>query len=179
MRILPFVMVAALLSGCATLSEKECTTVDWRELGWRDGSAGHPRSRLADHGEACAKVRVVPDRAGWQAGYEEGLKQYCRPEHGLELGVEGRHYGHVCPPDLESGFLANYRAGREVYDQRQILESLESDRRTLEDKLSKADKDEDRRRIRDDLRSIDARLRRERDILYRKEASLRRRTGQF
>lgn len=60
-RWLVAIAVLALLSGCATLSEGDCATGDWREIGRNDGLHGLRRSQLAKHQDACAKFGVQPD----------------------------------------------------------------------------------------------------------------------
>jgi len=167
------VLAAALLGGCATMSENECRTADWRDVGYRDGKAGYPRSRMAEHADACKKVGVTVDPQAYDTGRVRGLNQYCTPENGLDQGLHGGSYRNVCPPNFEPGFLRNYRAGREVYDQRNLVDSLDSDRSRLETKLDKADSDDERKRIRNQLHELDYRLRTERDILYIKENAAR------
>jgi hypothetical protein len=108
-------LVALAVSGCASMDKEECLTVDWRTIGYEDGSAGYPGDRIANHRKACAKHGVAPDLALYQSGREEGLREFCRPANGYRLGAQGSGYGGVCPADLEQAFLDAYGAGRELY----------------------------------------------------------------
>lgn len=109
-------VVAALsVSGCATLDRNECLTVDWRTIGYEDGVAGRTADRIAQHRKACAKHGVTPDLSLYQAGRDEGLREYCQPANGYQLGTRGGSYAGVCPADLDSDFLRAYESGRQLY----------------------------------------------------------------
>ncbi|MCC1481973.1 DUF2799 domain-containing protein [Roseibaca sp. Y0-43] len=125
--------VALLLSGCATLSEEECLSGDWRGIGLRDGTAGQVAdAQFARHVKACEKAGITPQRAAWQQGYTEGLRSYCTPAKGLEEGRAGRSYSNVCPVGSEAGFLRGYRVGEADYDARQEVRRVESEMSRLE-----------------------------------------------
>lgn len=162
---LPVTAVFLLLNGCATLSEEECRTANWPEIGYSDGVDGHPRSRLESHAEACAKVGVRPHREAYFAGRERGLEVYCTPENGFRVGRAGQSYQSVCPASRATGFVERYEAGRRIYEAEQRVERAENERRTLEQRLDRAKDDAERRQIRDQLRDMDRRLRTERDAL--------------
>jgi hypothetical protein len=108
-------LIALAVSGCASMDKDECLTVDWRTIGYEDGSAGYPGDRIASHRKACAKHGVSPDLAQYQSGREEGLREFCRPANGYRLGAQGSGYGGVCPADLEREFLDAYGSGRQLY----------------------------------------------------------------
>jgi hypothetical protein len=108
-------LVALVLSGCASMDKDECLTVDWRTIGFEDGAAGYAGDRIARHRKACAKHGVAPDLTLYQQGREEGLREYCRPANGYRLGAQGSSYGGVCPAELEDEFLGAYGAGRQLY----------------------------------------------------------------
>ncbi|MEC5397043.1 DUF2799 domain-containing protein [Uliginosibacterium sp. H1] len=168
-----------LLPGCASLSEKECRTADWQQIGYRDGSNGYPRSRAADHVQACRKSGVTVDEPRYFAGHAEGLQRYCTPDNGLRAGLSGQGYAGVCPADLAVAFEERYIAGREVWRQRQRIDEIDNERRNLEYQLGRAKTDDDRRYLRNSLRSLDFEARRERDILYMLERRLRVPVGGF
>lgn len=106
---------AMAIGGCASMSESECLTVDWRTIGFEDGVAGYPGDRIAQHRKACAKHGVSPDLSLYQAGRDEGLREYCQPANGYRLGVQGSGYGGVCPAGLDQPFVEAYESGRELY----------------------------------------------------------------
>ncbi|TXH05285.1 MAG: DUF2799 domain-containing protein [Nevskiaceae bacterium] len=106
---------ALAAAGCATLSESECHTADWRELGRSDGAHGYEASRLGDHMEACGKYGVTPDGDAYRAGRSEGLQQYCQPDNALQLGRSGNGYNSVCPGESGAIFVAYYNRGATLH----------------------------------------------------------------
>jgi hypothetical protein len=157
---LPFV-----LSGCETMSRDECAAADWQQVGYKDGGEGRPRARIEEHARACAQEDFGVDRARYFAGYDQGLGYYCTPSNGLRAGRAGHAYYDVCPPHLAPGFLEPYRYGREIYQTRSRIDGLDRNRREREQRLQKAQTDDERRRLRNELYDIDQHLRRERDRL--------------
>lgn len=146
----------ALLSGCATLSEEECKTADWGRLGHKDGAAGQPESRLAEHAEACAKVGIRPMADLWRAGWDRGVRTYCTPRMGWDEGMAGRSYHGVCRGRSgENDFLAAYRAGSEIHRLQSRIDSNQNEIRRLEKQLSKSRDDEERRKLRRRIRELD------------------------
>ncbi|HLR86284.1 MAG TPA: DUF2799 domain-containing protein [Wenzhouxiangella sp.] len=152
------------VSGCATLSEGECLTADWYEIGQQDGRSGHERSRLHDHRKACAKHAVTPDENAYFAGRDDGLRLYCTPERGFEEGLEGRSYRGVCAPERERGFLAEHRKGLMLYEASEAIAAVENDIARKEALLK--DEDTGRKQARE--------LQRDLDELYRQLRTLNR-----
>jgi hypothetical protein len=109
-------LVALALQGCASMNKDECLAVDWRTVGYEDGVAGRAGDRIAEHRKACAKYGVTPDLRAYQSGRSQGLREYCRPQNGYQVGERGGNYAGVCPADLEPSFLGAYEAGRELYN---------------------------------------------------------------
>ncbi len=103
------------LGACSSMSAKECGAVDWRAIGYQDGVAGRSGDHFANFQSACAKHGIRSDFASYQAGREEGLREYCQPANGYRVGASGYEYGGVCPATLERDFLAAYEAGHELY----------------------------------------------------------------
>lgn len=157
--------IAVALSGCETMSKEECLSADWYQVGYQDGRDGKARSQIENIAKSCAKTNVIPDRERYFSGRNRGLHEYCTPEHGFYLGKDGASYNRVCPPESADSFEAAYNEGYRIYDARQRVRRLEEKRHALEDKLSKATSDEDKRHIRDDLDDLDRRLRFARDTL--------------
>ncbi|MBD3618513.1 MAG: DUF2799 domain-containing protein [Chromatiales bacterium] len=108
-------LALAQLAGCATLNEAECRSADWQAIGYEDGVAGRPATRLAAHRKACAKHDVQPDLAAYTAGRDAGLQRYCQPHSGYWAGLEGAAYHGVCPAPLRDAFLPAYAYGREIH----------------------------------------------------------------
>jgi hypothetical protein len=47
--------------------------------------------------------------------YQKGVTAYCRPENGYEQGALGKTYKNVCPEELETSFLKQFKRGKRVY----------------------------------------------------------------
>ncbi|MCG8618000.1 MAG: DUF2799 domain-containing protein, partial [Desulfobacterales bacterium] len=102
-------------AGCATLTKEECTTADWYEIGYEDGSRGYAPARIAEHRKACAEYGITADAATYRRGRRQGLTHYCTPHKGYRLGLSGRDYNDVCPEHLTHAFKEGYNQGREIY----------------------------------------------------------------
>lgn len=134
--IIGLILVTAF-QGCASLSKEECQGADWTGIGYRDGSNGLRESRFNDHQKACAEYKVTPDYSAYLDGRARGLEQvYCKARSGYYEGLYGRHYGNVCPQQLEADFLAAYNYGHHIYDLQQdaiqIREKIESESARVE-----------------------------------------------
>ena len=104
------------LSGCATMSAEECAVSDWRTIGYEDGAMGYSADRISNHRKACAKHGVAPDFEAYQTGRSEGLRQFCQPSRGFNLGASGGRYNGVCPSDLEPDFVDAFNTGHKLYN---------------------------------------------------------------
>jgi hypothetical protein len=130
------------LGSCATpLSKNECMAMDWRTIGYEDGAAGYPASRIGVHRRACGEHGVAPDFDAYQAGRAEGLLEFCTAANGYRIGAAGREYAGVCPVEREGDFLRAFSEGHESYVMRSRVNATSSQlaakRRELE-RLEKA-----------------------------------------
>ena len=113
-----FALIGLTLSGCAakpTVSEFQCLAGDWETIGYRDGAAGLPSTRLLNHAEACGPHGVVPERNTYLAGWENGLASYCTPSNGFQLGSQGRRQHGLCDQNFGGEFAAAYQEGLTLY----------------------------------------------------------------
>ena len=124
-----------LLAACATLTEEECRTGNWFDIGVEDGANGRLPGFLASHAEACADLGITPDRVAWEKGRQTGLPQYCTPARAYDVGRRGRDLSPACPvgqlPALES---ANAR-GQEWHRITERILDLEDDIRDINAEL--------------------------------------------
>lgn len=162
-RLVSIALAGILLAagtGCTTLSEGECYTADWYELGRIDGQRGFERARLYQHQKACVEYGIRPDATAYYRGRQLGLATYCTPRNGYEEGRGGHSYRNVCPAEYESRFLVAYRDGQAVHEVEKDLKAVERDidrsERIVADKESKP---EERRDARRDLSHLYGRLR--------------------
>jgi len=148
--------MAASLGGCASMSESECQRADWYQKGVQDGRDGQTRERVEDHAQACGKVGIQPDEARWQSGWAEGVRRYCRPVNGWQLGLKGEFYRGVCADQPEgAAFEDYYQSAKRIYDVGQQIDRNYRDMQRLERDLAEAKTDEERKRLRGLLRELD------------------------
>jgi len=126
------ILIAA--TSCATLDEEQCQTVDWRALGQQDGMNGRPMSYIDQHRDACAKHKLPVQEAPWHEGWAVGIRLYCTPQNGLQVGQAGSHYAGSCPADLRAGFESAYLVGKRVHDARQEFSRAQAE---LNDSMQK------------------------------------------
>jgi len=103
------------LTGCASISEGECLSGNWSDMGYKDGVNGKSRDKLADYVKTCAKYGAEPNRQAYLTAFESGLVKYCTYEQGFELGENGSSYNQVCSGNLSNRFSQGYDEGRVVY----------------------------------------------------------------
>lgn len=152
--------VVLLLPGCATLSEGECLTADWYQIGQQDGRHGFQRARFHKHQKACAEHGVRPDEAAYYAGRLAGLESYCTPASGFNRGRAGDKYTGVCPAEWEPAFLREYRRGEELHALDGEIERVEREIDAKEAQLDEDDTgDELADRLRRELRELHRELR--------------------
>jgi hypothetical protein len=126
-----FVLV---LCACSTMSPEQCRSADWRQIGYADGIEGYPGSRIQEHASACAGSGVTPDLSAYLAGRADGLKTYCQPQKGFDVGRGGRpDNAGDCPEPMRAAFLEQYGRGRQINaiesEIGSLRSSLENERR--------------------------------------------------
>lgn len=166
-------VLAAMLHGCASLSEEECLSADWAVMGESDGQRGRPLSDFNRYRRDCAEYGVAPDTEAYMAGRERGLVLYCTEDNGYREGRGGASAEPVCPIDLEPAFRLGYELGRGVYDSLSDLhdtnDTIDSARREIDDlrrriadhesSSLRADIGEDEKRsLHDEIHSMEERI---------------------
>ena len=129
-----------VVHGCASLSKSECNQGDWAKIGNKDAQRGLlAEKQLKKHRSACAQYQKVPNKAIYDSGYQQGLKQFCVNRKGYKHGSKGSEYHENCPANLERDFLTGYIPGLEsaLNSLEDDLEDLRFDRSKLERKLDK------------------------------------------
>jgi hypothetical protein len=131
------------------MSADECAMSDWHTIGFEDGAMGYTADRVSNHRKACAKHGVAPDFEAYQAGRSEGLRQYCQPSRGFNVGANGSRYNGVCPGDMEPDFVDAFNSGHKLYNLRASVHSANSQ---ISSKKSELKRTEDRiRQVEADL----------------------------
>ncbi len=146
------------LASCQTLNEAECQTVSWNTLGQQDGAQGRPTTYIGRHQEACAKHGLPIDTVSWQAGWEQGIRQYCQPDNALNRGRNGQSAPNNCPADLSRDFAFAYEVGRGVYDAQTERDRLVNEMNTLTQSIVNAETTEERAVIQTRLVTVQAQV---------------------
>lgn len=131
---------AMVLSGCGSLSEKECHNADWHMFGYEDGAAGRPAARIGQHREACSDYGITPDLQAYRRGREEGLREYCQPRRAYQLGRNGSGYPHACPTELEGALRTAYREGRKIHEVESEINGIQRTLQRKENELQHIEK---------------------------------------
>lgn len=124
-RTVSYLIGAAMLCACATMSEQECRVADWYAVGYEDGSVGRPISTMSKHRENCAEYGIAPPFEQYKQGHENGVVHYCTPENGLAVGRNGHRYHNVCPGPLAAAFVPQYQRGLKIHDLNRKIYRLE------------------------------------------------------
>lgn len=140
-----------LLASCATISQEACLQGDWAGVGFKDGEAGYPQSRLDDHAKACAKSGVTPDPVPYFAARAQGLRLYCTPDRGFREGRLGHSYAGVCPEPAAGDFLTAFADGQLIHAAEERVRRADSDRASADRRAEKRDREA--RGVEDELRN--------------------------
>jgi hypothetical protein len=130
-----------MLMGCSSMSEKECLATDWRTVGYEDGVAGRSGDRIGRYREQCSEQGVAPSLSEYQAGREQGLRDFCKPVNGFRVGARGAAYNGVCPADTDDAFLDAYQSGRQLYALRSRVNSTANAIRSAQAEIERLDQD--------------------------------------
>ena len=73
------------------------------------------------------KQDIVPDRADYMLGWNEGVREYCQPNNGFSVGEHGWSHNNICPSDMRADFQHAWKEGRSLYQARADVANLERD----------------------------------------------------
>lgn len=146
----------AVLSGCASMSESQCRQADWQARGLADGREGRSAQRIEDHVEACGKIGISPDSKAWTEGWERGIRSYCTASNGWREGMRNQIYWEGCRGQAgEDEFLRYYQIGQQLYGLQQQIIRNDAELQRLERLLRDSKNDEERARLREQMRRLD------------------------
>ena len=131
---------AAALSGCNSMSAQECLATDWRTVGYEDGVNGYAGDRIGRYRNACSEHGVTPNLEQYQAGREQGLREFCKPANGFRVGAHGGGYSGVCPADLDQPFVDAYHSGRQLYTLRTRVGSTQDEIYAMRSEMEQIDR---------------------------------------
>ncbi|MGX5175298.1 DUF2799 domain-containing protein [Aliikangiella sp. IMCC44653] len=119
------------LTGCASMSEGQCHTANWYQVGFDDGYLAKG-SRIDAHYDACSEYNITVNQAQYHQGYEQGLRNYCTSRNGWRRGTEGTPYSNFCQADLEGDFFNAYAAGADYFRLQLEMKTLVDKKNSLE-----------------------------------------------
>jgi hypothetical protein len=74
---------AALSAGCAQMTENECRSADWYQMGYRDADPYGLRPQIDRYAYQC-KAWVTPSEADYLRGWQEGYWEFNHKMNGSE-----------------------------------------------------------------------------------------------
>ncbi|MDT8375405.1 MAG: DUF2799 domain-containing protein [Mariprofundaceae bacterium] len=113
--LLSMLLMTGVISGCASMSKKECMNANWESVGYSDGARGVHNSQLEKHRQSCVEYQVIPDNAAYRSGWEQGIRRYCTADNGYRAGQSGRAYRNICPADVADDYISGWRQGIRRY----------------------------------------------------------------
>ena len=176
-------MCVLMLAACSSMSEKECLNADWRKVGYEDGSAGKYTFIFDEYVKDCGKAKVTPDNQAYLLGRDDGLRNYCTPEHGFYLGKSGYSANSVCPYTSAADFMDSFREGDKVHQAQVRVNDLDRERTRIRDDMERTrhadekaktdkehgDNDRARKKLEHDLDENEDHLREAKDKLFHVE----------
>ncbi len=129
------VLLLGIIQGCATLNKSECRKADWEIIGLEDGSAGRPITYIGRHRKSCAEYGVKPNMSNYRLGHVEGVRIFCTPRKGFELGKAGRSHNDVCPVDLRVSFIAAYDNGKDLFAAKKAMNDTQNRVKSAQQRL--------------------------------------------
>ena len=82
----PVLVLFLLLAGCAGMSQEECASADWAQLGERDGMSGN-RPWIDQYEHQCGRYNLRALEKdymdGWRTGHAEYVDRVERHEGGM------------------------------------------------------------------------------------------------
>lgn len=162
---------AVTLAGCETMSVPECQVADWGRVGFADGARGESESRLAAHVESCAQAGVRPNAQAYRQGWDAGIQLFCTAPNGWREGLQGNSgRDSVCRGQSGYEVFSRYlSAGLQVYRTNEQMRYNAAQANRLQRLLDESTKDEEKRRLRHQLRDIDREQYRLRDLISQQQ----------
>lgn len=146
-----------LLSGCATLSETECVSGNWEQVGYQDGKSGRDSDYILRHESACIEYGVQLDRVAYAEGRQQGLTRYCTTDNGYNRGFRGSSPNLSCSYQQFPSYFDGYSQGLLSQLDRLDLELDEAykEHEILTEVLRRVKDEEEKNRIELELEEVD------------------------
>jgi hypothetical protein len=151
------IALTSLVSGCATLSETDCISGNWQQIGYQDGKSGRDSDYILKHESSCIEYGVEADRLAYERGRQEGLTRYCTSSNGYNRGVRGGHPNLSCSSQQFPQYYNGLYQGLVVhYDDIQYeLNEAYKEHDILSEVFRRVKDEEEKQRIDDELEDLD------------------------
>lgn len=129
------IILAAVTTGCASVSKDQCAAGNWLERGYKDGIKGRSSSKISKYADQCSEYGFTVNSTAYLRGHRDGVELYCTYENGFALGENGSDFNSVCAGGVGDGFAEGYDDGRQRYEiykeHKDLISRYESKRETL------------------------------------------------
>ena len=144
-------LILLLIAGCASLNEDQCKTGDWKGIGLSDGLEGLTFDHLSRHQKACSEYGISIDSKAYTEGRQEGLKTYCEPQNGYQLGLKGQSYNNVC---TDKAFNENYKLGKKIHEVQTKITNIDNQIENLEQQMVVSNDQRERSNLHSQIKSL-------------------------
>jgi len=135
MRAIFSTAMLAFLGACASLTQEQCLSGDWQNIGYNDGVRGRLESYVSRHFDACSEVGVTPNVQAWMAGRAQGLPLYCTPSNAYNIGRNGDNLSPVCPASQRYELQRAWDWGQEYYEISEQIDDLEDEEHDIRQRI--------------------------------------------
>ncbi|MFC3022754.1 DUF2799 domain-containing protein [Vibrio zhugei] len=109
-----FIAVLVLvLAGCSSSPAKLQGKSNWYQVGYKDAIRGNDERSFT----TLSSLNATQE-SSYEAGYADGLEQYCNPDRAYQIGLNGQGYQGTCD-HTKSGqkFRLEWQRGWRDYNQ--------------------------------------------------------------
>ena len=124
-------LLMVLLGGCASLSQSECISADWYDLGVHNALEGQKSDYVAEHFKACSEYQITPDLVEYKLGWMKGIQKFCTAQSAWRFGLTRHQYQNTCSITEEQQFIPAYRLAKKILAKRSEINEHSSDLRRL------------------------------------------------
>lgn len=112
-------LLSIFVASCTTLSLDDCKTQNWQEFA-KERTQKRPDSftKLSQvAADACKEHQVSPNLSALKQGYNDGLKQYCRPKNIWDEALAGKKANlFYCSSDERPKLQRVYNAASQLHE---------------------------------------------------------------
>ncbi len=115
-----FLLVLFQLSACAVMNKQQCLNADWRQVGFDVAAIENMEKTDAfeSRKRACAKHNTTANWKQFEAGYVDGIVEFCQLNNVVNAGVKGKTNvikNNLCPEKYYPGFQDAFNTGYKLH----------------------------------------------------------------